>query len=253
MSQPDPNENDQVDLDRLHAAVKREKPDIQPNREPYPMWVNLCVWAVLILSGGYLGAYTHVGGFDFNKSNPFPNKPEDPRGLVIDNAAALDPFQAAMKKGSTVFITCGGCHGTTGLGNPGTGIPPLAGSDWVTGGTERTGRIVINGLIGPITVSGANFNNPSGMPPHGAMFNDTELAGVLTYIRNSWGNKGTMVTKEMMAKVRGATKDHVGQWKPDDLKEFAEKNIEGPIPAGPGAPAAAPAAGAPAAPAAPAK
>src|SRR3954465_2282587 len=136
MSQ-DPNEQDQIDLDRLHAAVKREKPDLQPSREPYPMWVNICVWAVLILSGGYLGAYTHIGGFDFTKNNPFPDKPEEVRPIDHIIGPELDPFQASMKKGSTVFITCGGCHGTTGLGNPGTGIPPLAGSDWVSGGTER--------------------------------------------------------------------------------------------------------------------
>ena len=52
-----------------------------------------------------------------------------------------------------------------------------------------------------------------------------------------------MVTKEMVAKVREASKDHTGQWTHELLLPFAEKNIPGEIPAGPGAtvaPAAAP-------------
>jgi hypothetical protein len=59
-----------------------------------------------------------------------------------------------------------------------------------------------------------------------------------------------MVTKEMVAKVREASKEHTGQWTAELLHPFADQNIPGPIPAGPGA-TVAPAAGA--APAAPAK
>ncbi len=251
MNEVDPNEQDQIDLDRLHAAVNREKPDLQPGRDPLPMWVNLCIWAVLILSGGYLGAYTHVGGFGFGNSNAFPDNPPDLRPVEHGAEAQLDPFQAAMKKGGDKFVTCAGCHQATGLGLPGS-IPPLAGSDWVQGGTERIGRVVLNGLVGPVTVKGMNFNYAGGMQPHGGVFSDAELAAILTYIRNSWGNHGTMVTKEMMSKVRDASKDHVGQWTMPLLQEFAEKNIEGPIPAGPGATVAPPAApGAAPAPAAP--
>lgn len=242
MSQDNHVENDQLDLDRLHAAVNREKPDVKPGRDPLPMWVNLCIWGVLVLSGGYLGAYTHVGGFDFTKSNPFPDNPTDPRPILHDGGTQLDPFQLAMKKGASTFNTCAGCHQPTGLGLPGS-IPPLAGSEWVNGGTERTARIVLNGLIGPVTVKGGNFNYAGGMPAQGASFSDQEIANVLTYVRNSWGNQGPMVTKEMVAKVRSESKDHTGQWTDELLKPFAEKNIPGNVPAGPGA-AAAPAAGA---------
>jgi len=248
MNQNDHVENDQLDLDRLHAAVKREKPDVMPGRDPLPMWVNLCIWAVLILSGGYLGAYTHVGGFSFSNSNPFPDNPLDERPVPHGPEAQLDPFQTAMKKGANTFNTCAGCHQATGLGLPGS-IPPLAGSEWVNGGTERTARIVLNGLIGPVTVKGGNFNYAGGMPAQGASFSDQELANVLTYIRNSWGNQGTMVTKEMVAKVREASAEHKGQWTHELLLPFAEKNIPGEIPAGPGATVAPAAPGAAPAPA----
>ena len=110
------------------------------------------------------------------------------------------------------------------------------------------------GMAGPVTVKGANYNNVMTPPP----LSDQEIAYVLTYIRNSWGNQGHMVTKEMVAKVRGAVAGHVGPWNPADIQQYAEKDIPGDIPDGPGAtvpppaaPGAAPAPGA-AAPAAPA-
>ena len=101
--------------------------------------------------------------------------------------------------------------------------------------------IAMFGLMGPVTVKGANFNSVMQPPP----MTDSEIANVLTYIRNSWGNQGTMLTKEMVGKVREATAGHVGPWKPEDLEPFKDKNIPGEITAGPGAtaaPASAPAA-----------
>ena len=236
-----PQNFDNTDLDRLHAAVKREKPDVIPGREPAPLWVTVGMMVVMILGGGYAGAY--VGDFKFDTTNPFgAAKPVDPRGLAAGAGAQLGPFDASIKKGSQVFAACQGCHQATGVGVPGA-IPPLAGSEWVQGGTERIARIVLHGLSGPVTVKGANFNGV--MPPQGTM-SDAELAAVLTYVRNTWGNKGTMVTKEMVAKVREKVAAHVGPWTGGDLQEFADKNIEGSIPDGPGA-TEAPAAAAPAA------
>ena len=57
-------------------------------------------------------------------------------------------------------------------------------------------------------------------------------------IRNTWGNEGTMVTKEMVQKVRDEEK-RATQWTEAELQPFADKNVEGEIPAGPGATAAA--------------
>ena len=94
--------------------------------------------------------------------------------------------------------------------------------------------------MGPVVVSGATFNNV--MPPH-AHLSDAEIAAVLTYVRNTWGNEGSMLTKEMVAKVRDQIADHPGPWKTEELEAFKDKNIPGDIPAGPGA-TAAPATGA---------
>jgi mono/diheme cytochrome c family protein len=148
----------------------------------------------------------------------------------------MDPFQTAMKKGAGGYAVCGGCHQGSGLGLPGQ-FPPLAGSEWVLGGTERLIRVVQHGLVGAITVKGQGYNTPGGMQGFGAAMSAGDLANVLTFIRNSWGNEATMISKEMVEKVR-STEKRGTQWTMPELETFAKVNVEGVIPAGPGATAA---------------
>lgn len=232
MKENDEFNYDATDLDNIHAAAKREIPHVQPGREPAPMWVFVASMVAMVLGGGYAGGF--VGDFSFEKNSPFEGKPVDVRPIVLSEDEGMDAFQIAMKKGQSVYNNCSGCHQATGLGQPGA-IPPLAGSEWVSGGTERVARVVLHGLIGPVKVKGNNYN--SAMTPF-SQLNDKELSYVLTYIRNSWGNEGTMVTPEMVKQVRDATASHTGQWTEAALAEFADKNIPGDIPAGPGATAA---------------
>jgi mono/diheme cytochrome c family protein len=181
-----------------------------------------------------------AGGWSFDVSNPFSVASSgggDPRPGAGDAGAALDPFALAMKKGASGYAVCGGCHQGNGGGIPGQ-FPPLAGSEWVNGGTERLVRVVQHGLVGAITVKGQGYNTPGGMQAFGAAMSSQDLANVLTYIRNTWGNEGTMVTKEMVQKVRDEEK-RATQWTEAELKPFADKNVPGEIPAGPGATAAA--------------
>lgn len=233
---------DSTDLDRLHSAVKREKADLAPESQPAPLWATFLLMLVAIIAGGQLGPMT--GGWSFDVSNPFAVAGGgDPRPGGGDAGAALDPFALAMKKGASGYAVCGGCHQGNGGGLPGQ-FPPLAGSEWVLGGTERLIRITQHGLVGAITVKGQGFNTPGGMQPFGGAMSSQDLANVLTYIRNSWGNEAHMITKEMVQKVRDEEKRST-QWTAADLEPFAEKDVPGEIPAGPGAtaaPAAAPAA-----------
>lgn len=232
---PNPDSND---LDRLHAAVKREHSDQAPGREPAPMWVLFLFMIVAIIAGGQLGPMT--GGFRFDVSNPFNSGKlggEDPRPGQEGEGAGADPFQIAMKKGSSGYAVCGGCHQGNGAGIAGQ-YPPLAGSEWVLGGTERLIRVVQHGLTGQVTVKGQNYNFPGGMQGFGAAMSAGDLANVLTYIRNTWGNEGTMVTKEMVEKVR-ADEARTTQWTQAELEPFKDKDVPGEIPAGPGATAAA--------------
>lgn len=101
--------------------------------------------------------------------------------------------------GEQVFTAvCAACHQANGKGLPGA-FPSLAGSEWVTADIETPIRIVIAGLSGPIKVSGADFN--SMMPPPPGL-DDEKIAAVLTYVRKSFGNTASAVTKEQVAAVR---------------------------------------------------
>lgn len=227
---------DSTDLDRLHSAVKREKEDLAPETKPAPLWAMFLLMLVAIIAGGQLGPM--AGGWSFDVSNPFATAGSgDPRPGGAGAGAALDPFAMAMKKGASGYAVCGGCHQGNGGGLPGQ-FPPLAGSEFVLGGTERLIRITQHGLTGPVTVKGQGFNTPGGMQPFGATMSSQDLANVLTFVRNSWGNEATMITKDMVQKVRDEEK-RATQWTASELEPFAKKDVPGEIPAGPGATAAA--------------
>ena len=222
---------DSTDIDRLHAAVLREKGDLPAGAEPAPIWAIFVAFIVAIFAGSHLGMLTNLFSIE-SKAAFAPTG--DPRPGDDKDKVGADPFANAMKKGAASYAVCGGCHQGSGLGVPGQ-FPPLAGSEFVKGGTERLIRIALSGLQGPVTVKGTGFNTPGGMPPQGMAMGDQDIANVLTYVRNSFGNEGTMVTKEMVAKVRDAASKHTAQWTCAELEEFAEKNCPGDTPAGPGA------------------
>jgi nitrite reductase (NO-forming) len=66
---------------------------------------------------------------------------------------------------------------------------------------EHTIRAVLAGLSGPITVNGQPYNN---VMPAWAHLTDHEIANVLTYVRQSFGNQGEPVTDEEVASVRAS-------------------------------------------------
>ncbi|NSL87166.1 c-type cytochrome [Chitinophaga sp. Mgbs1] len=99
---------------------------------------------------------------------------------------------------------CKTCHQADGKGLPDSGFPPLAGSAWVTGNEERLIKLVIKGLLGPIEVNNKMYPGKVPMTPFGGLLKDDEIAAVITYIRNSFGNKASPVSTEKVKKVRMA-------------------------------------------------
>jgi nitrite reductase (NO-forming) len=82
-------------------------------------------------------------------------------------------------------------------------FPPLAKSDFLVADRKRAIGVVLNGLSGPVTVNGSAFN--SVMPPM-SQFNDDEIANILTFALNSWGNNGGVVTAKEVTQIRATTK-----------------------------------------------
>ena len=123
---------------------------------------------------------------------------------VSTNAAAPDKA-ALMKRGQVVYNEyCKTCHQANGQGLS-TVYPPLAGSDYVKSkGAKVITDNVVNGLKGQITVNGKKFNNV--MTPLPTKYSNADAAAVITFVLNSWGNNGGIVSEADVKKVRKGSK-----------------------------------------------
>lgn len=103
-----------------------------------------------------------------------------------------------MKAGELVYKqNCLTCHQADGTGVPMLN-PPLTSADWVLGPKPRLIGLVLKGLSGQ-KVDGQAYHNP--MPAHDFL-TDQQVADVLSYIRNSFGNKGSAITAAEVKQVR---------------------------------------------------
>lgn len=119
-----------------------------------------------------------------------------------------------MKRGAAVYArTCIACHQPTGKGLPPV-FPSISETPIVVGNPELPIKFILQGLMGPITVGGMTYN--SMMPPVPAV-NDQDIADVLTYVRQSFGNKGNPVTADQVKAVRAATAGRTAPWTTAEL------------------------------------
>ena len=114
---------------------------------------------------------------------------------------------------------CGTCHQPNGQGLPDVGFPPIADTKWAIGNTERLIKLTLNGLMGPIEVKGKQYPGQVPMTAFGGLLDDREIAAVLTYVRNSFGNGASPIKPAEVRKVRAATKEKTGLYSPAELLE----------------------------------
>jgi mono/diheme cytochrome c family protein len=195
----------------VHEKVFTEKPDMQGGYSALPLALLFFFSGLIFFSGTYLNRFS--GGF----SAMIYNENLKP---VIGGAAVpkLDP----VAMGKILFNTAGACvtcHQPNGQGVPGV-YPPLAGSEWAQGSTDRVIRIVLFGLQGPVHVRDADFG-AAVMPAFGPTgtfgWSDEKIADVLTYVRQEWGNKASPITPEQVAAIRTAEASRTKAWIQDEL------------------------------------
>ncbi len=197
-----------ADVEAIHEPIAREKAEPRDGYEPISIWLVFLFLALAGWGGWYLGAFSG----DWN-------------AMVYDERAQAGAAPAAEAKASDMltlgrraYVRCQACHQPTGQGLPGT-YPPLAGSPYATGPAERAAAIVLNGLQGPLVIDGETFDNI--MPAHRDLMTDLEIAAVLTYVRQSWGNDAPAVAPEDVARVRAATAERGAAWTAGELDQFA--------------------------------
>ncbi len=143
--------------------------------------------ALLVLSSGLVAANAH------------------------DNASPTLINQVRLQHGKQVFQQiCFSCHQITGQGLPGI-YPPLAESDFLRHHRNKAIAIVLHGRRGAITVNGHNYNNV--MPD--LNLSNQQVADVLTYVSEAWGNHAGIVTEKTVAAERKRLGNNPAQSQPD--------------------------------------
>jgi mono/diheme cytochrome c family protein len=232
--EPNDTNSEDADLVGKHDEILRDSTRSREGAELLSPWLIVGFLAVAFAGAGYL--FWNSGGFKVTVFNP-ARVAWDGAGTG-GAAAAPDP----MMVGKRIFTqNCAVCHQQNGLGVPGQ-FPPLAGSEWVLSqdwhGDNHIVQIVLHGFQGAVTVGGQQFNNV--MAPWGKVLKDDQIAAVLTYIRNQWGNKAPAITKEFVANVREQTKDRTEAWTQKELQAVGKVLVEDAA-AAPAPPAASPA------------
>lgn len=198
-SKPDLEES--INVTQAHArgasefsAATREKQLAESGRESVPLWVITACGVVLLIAGGVLGN----AGTLFSYDNTF--RANYVRGTAPGSAiAGPQPKTALMAfsaKGSKIYSAkCNGCHGADGKGD-GANYPSLVGSTFVIEENQKLAMVILNGIQGPI--SNGKTYGAGIMPAQGAGMTAEDLAGVMTYVRNNFGNTtGDVVSVEM--------------------------------------------------------
>ena len=129
--------------------------------------------------------------------------------------------QALYTKGAEVYRReghCITCHQDDGQGLPAAMFPPLAETKWVQGDEQRLIKLTLHGLIGPIEVKGKKYPGQVPMTAFKAL-TDEEIAAVLTYVRNTFGNHAPMISPAKVKAMRAATADQEGFYRAGELLE----------------------------------
>jgi mono/diheme cytochrome c family protein len=109
---------------------------------------------------------------------------------------------ASIARGKQVYLEqCLACHQVDGMGVQGMN-PPLAKTKYVLGDKATLVKIVLNGMQG-VDIGGDDYHGV--MAPHPDL-TDQQIADVLTYVRNNFGNKAPAITAAEVKAIRAKNK-----------------------------------------------
>lgn len=177
---------------REAAASAREKRMPDNGIAPISLWAFVACGIVLLVAGGILGTGGNLFAYNATFREGYIRTPAG--GAEDTGPVPKEALAAYMAKGAKIYSAkCNGCHGSDAKGN-GSTFPSLVGSAWALGETERFAMVILNGLEGPVS-DGKSYGV---MPPQGIGMGPEDLAGIMTYVRNNFGNaKGDVITSDM--------------------------------------------------------
>src|SRR6266576_4459629 len=223
---------EQADVQQVHAAVQREKREPRVGAEPLSIWLIAVYGLAVFFGGAYLGRYS--GNFSGDALDPYGGEPQAMKKAAGPQGEQQQAELSPRDRGKKIFAAnCQTCHQANGLGVAGQ-YPPLAGSEFTTGGSRRPAMIVLKGLQGPVKVKGQQFDTAV-MQPWDKTFTDQKIADVLTYERSDWGNKASPVTPEQIAALRKELASHPESFTEKDILAVPDEDLPGGS-APPGAP-----------------
>ena len=123
--------------------------------------------------------------------------------------------------GKSIYLSyCSTCHGKEGEGISNI-APPLSEAELLNSNAETPVKILLDGLTGPLTINGVSYTFSNAMPGlrNNIETNNGDIAAILTFVRNSFGNKASSITVEQVGKVRAATENRKTPYTIDELKQ----------------------------------
>lgn len=202
------------------GADSNQPPVEHDHRNRFPGWLAIMtvvgvVWAVFYVARN-AGAFSPVV-YEMGET-----------AAEVRARVPKDDAMSPMRRGRRIYGThCAACHQWHGRGIP-EQFPPLAQSEWVlANGPNRIIRIILDGMDGPVTVLGQEYN--SAMLPWRELLNDEEIAAVLTFVRcnRQWNHAAGPVTPEQVQSIREQTADRASYWTAEELNSVPESDQPG--------------------------
>src|SRR5436190_14177568 len=213
---------EQADVQQVHAAVQREKREPRVGAEPLSIWLIAVYGLAVFFGGAYLGRYS--GNFSGEALDPYGGEPQAMKKAAGPQGEQQQAELSPRDRGKKIFsANCQTCHQANGLGVAGQ-YPPLAGSEFTTGGSHRMAMIVLKGLQGPVKVKGQQYGSAV-MQPWDKTLTDQKIADVITYERSEWGNNASPVAAEQIAALRKELADHPNSFTEPELLAVPDEDL----------------------------
>jgi mono/diheme cytochrome c family protein len=182
----------------VNAFASRPGDTFEPVRAETPAPIPTWAWVLFLVVGAWSMWFAATDVREYREQQAAASVASVQVASTARTPTAAGPPSWAALGEQVYGNKCAGCHQLTGQGLPGV-FPPLKGSTVVTSSdpTEHIGT-VLRGLTGK-TIGGVTY--AAAMPAFADQLSDEEVAAVLSYERNSWGNQAPPVkTEDVLAR-----------------------------------------------------